>query len=262
MPVWSLEYTGPNSAYTLSEITRLGKRMMIRQQALATAQVYLKRFYTRVPIRETNPYVVLVTCVYLACKMEECPAHIRQFTNDALTFWPEFIHNDITKIAECEFKLISEMNSYLICYHPYRTLQELTPKMGLTPDEHWTAWYVINDSYLTDLPLIRAPHEIAICAIMLAVVLKPTQNSSTVHPNGGPSVTYTAAQITAAFQGRGGGPQGRMNKLTDWLAESGVNIEAVIDCTQEIISLYEQWETYYEKQCKDHLGRLIKQKGL
>lgn len=62
--------------------------MQIRQQALATAQLYLRRFYTKVPIRDTNPYVVLATCVYLACKMEECPQHIRVVAGEARTFWP------------------------------------------------------------------------------------------------------------------------------------------------------------------------------
>src|SRR5881394_212849 len=57
------------------ELTKLGKRLTIRQQALATAQVYVRRFYTKVEIRRTNPYLVLTTAFYLACKMEECPQH-------------------------------------------------------------------------------------------------------------------------------------------------------------------------------------------
>src|SRR5690606_5554955 len=230
----------------------------------ATAQVYIKRFFTKVPIRDTNPYLVLVTCVYLACKMEECPQHIRTITNEALAFWPEFISSDFSKLAECELYLISEMNSYLICHHPYRTLQELQQTLGLTSDEAGTAWCIINDSYLTDLPLLHAPHEIALCAIFLAVVLKPTQATATLHTsNGAVGATMTANQIVAAFNGRGNGSQGgRLSKLTDWFAKSGVDIAAVIDCTQELISLYEIWDTYSEKQCKEQLSRMIKQRGI
>ena len=33
--------------------------------------------------------------------------------------------NDISKIGECEFTLISEMNSQLIIHHPYRSMAEL-----------------------------------------------------------------------------------------------------------------------------------------
>lgn len=62
--------------------------MSTRQQALATAQVYLKRFYIKNEIRQTNPYLVLSTAFYLACKMEECPQHIRFVVNEARSFWP------------------------------------------------------------------------------------------------------------------------------------------------------------------------------
>ena len=62
--------------------------MPVRQQALATAQVYLRRFFTKVEIRRTNPYLVLATSLYLACKMEECPQHIRVVVSEARTIWP------------------------------------------------------------------------------------------------------------------------------------------------------------------------------
>jgi cyclin-C len=60
----------------------------VRQQALATAQLYVRRFYTKIEIRQTNPYLVMATAVYLACKMEECPQHIRLVVSEARTFWP------------------------------------------------------------------------------------------------------------------------------------------------------------------------------
>lgn len=62
--------------------------MSTRQQALATAQVYIKRFYTKNEIRHTNPYLVVTTAFYLACKMEECPQHIRFVVAEARNFWP------------------------------------------------------------------------------------------------------------------------------------------------------------------------------
>jgi cyclin-C len=77
------------------ELSKLGKRMSIRQQALATAQVYMRRYYSRVEIRRTNPYLVLSTAFYLACKMEECPQHIRLVVAEARNFWPgKFVRDD------------------------------------------------------------------------------------------------------------------------------------------------------------------------
>lgn len=74
--------------YFSQQLIKLGKRMSTRQQALATAQVYIKRFYTKNEIRHTNPYLVLTTAFYLACKMEECPQHIRFVVGEARSLWP------------------------------------------------------------------------------------------------------------------------------------------------------------------------------
>ena len=62
--------------------------MAIRQQALATAQVYMRRYYTKVEMRRTNPYLVLATAFYLACKTEECQQHIRVVVGEARSCWP------------------------------------------------------------------------------------------------------------------------------------------------------------------------------
>lgn len=67
---------------------KLGKRIHVRQQALATAQVYIRRLYIKVEIRRTNPYLIVATALYLACKMEECSQHIRTIVGEARTIWP------------------------------------------------------------------------------------------------------------------------------------------------------------------------------
>ena len=62
--------------------------MSVRQQALATAQIFIRRFYLKVEIRRTNPYLLVATALYLACKMEECPQHIRVIVHEARNMWP------------------------------------------------------------------------------------------------------------------------------------------------------------------------------
>jgi cyclin C len=57
------------SIYFQTQFAKLGKRMTFRQQAAATAQIYVKRFYLHVEARKTNPYLILATAAYLACKM-------------------------------------------------------------------------------------------------------------------------------------------------------------------------------------------------
>ncbi|KAL8931027.1 MAG: hypothetical protein Q9208_000129 [Pyrenodesmia sp. 3 TL-2023] len=253
------------SIFFNQQLVKLGKRMNVRQQALATAQVYVRRFYIKVDVMDTNPYLILATALYLACKMEESPQYIRVVVNEARTIWPEFIPSDVSKLGECEFYLISEMNSQLIVHHPYRTLQELQGRLSLGQDNVSLAWSIINDHYLTDLPLLVAPHVVAIAAIFLALTLKPNQGSL-------PGPTSTAAALANVAQGRNGmshpsvssakKPQDRVEYFAKWLAEGEVDIQAVVDSTQELISLYDVWEQYSEKTCKEQISRFVRSRGL
>ncbi|MCJ1305374.1 RNA polymerase II holoenzyme cyclin-like subunit [Hypocenomyce scalaris] len=265
------QYTLPDrrlqSIFFNQQLGKLGRRMTIRQQALATAQVFIRRFYSKVEIRRTNPYLVLATALYLACKMEECPQHIRVVVSEARSMWPEFIVSDISKVGECEFFMISEMNSQLIVHHPYRSLVELQNTMNMAQEEISLAWSIINDHYLTDLPLLYPPHIVAVTAIFLAMVLKPTQA-------GLQAATTAAATLANVAQAAKGWelsqmsdvgvttPQGKVQSLVKWLAESEIDIKAVVDCAQEIISLYDVWEQYSEKICKEQIARYVKARGL
>ena len=173
--------------------------------------------------------------------------------------------SDISKIGECEFFLISAMNCQLIVHHPYRTLLALQSTLDMTQDEVALAWSIINDSFLTDLGLLFAPHVIAVTAIFMTLVLKPTQS-------GLQAAATTATTLANAVQGAKDGissdeipstkAQGKVQHLVKWLAEGEVDIRAVIEATQEIISLYEVWEQYSDKTCKDQIARFVKAKGL
>ncbi len=287
---------------------------------MATAQVYLKRFYTRTPIRQTNPYLVITTALYLACKMEECPQHIRMLSQEARSLWPSDLHgHDAPRVGECEFSLISEMHSQLIVHQPYRTLLSLQEEFSLTHDEMSLAWTVINDHYMTDLPLLHPPHVVALTAVLLAMMFRPSGNA----PGNTGGGTGSAAAAAAAAAGAGGvamaatalaqaqaraaaiaaagasgfGSQGSQQqqqqqqtgfsqggsqgdappaepkKATDprlakvqrfaaWLADSNIDVEAMVDCTQELISFYECHEQYNDKHTREQISRFIKARGL
>ncbi|CAK3994314.1 RNA polymerase II holoenzyme cyclin-like subunit [Lecanosticta acicola] len=267
------------------QLIKLGRRMALRQQALATAQMYVKRFYLRVEMRKTNPYLIMATAVYLACKMEECPQHIRLMLGEAARQWPELAVSETSKIGECEFALISTLSSQLICHHPYRTLSELSPLFALSTEENQLAHSIINDSYNTDLQLLYPPHVVAITAVFLAVVLRPagqpaglqahSTHASTGHtsplpgsptsssaPGFSPSVSGSNAHqaFLGGFSGlKQAGP--KLSKLMDWLAESRVDMNAIVDATQEMVSLYDLWESYSERACKEGVTKFVKDGG-
>ncbi|KAK7513549.1 cyclin-like protein [Phyllosticta citriasiana] len=279
------------SVYFSSQLNKLVRRLKLSQQAVATAQVYVRRVYTKVEIRRTNPNLVLVTALYLACKMEESPQHIRMILGEAKQAWQgtfsslsistsanrycvDIVLPDTSKLGECEFHIISELNSQLIIHHPYRSLADLENSWKLTHEEHSVAEYLINDHYLTDMPLLHPPHVIAVTAMVLAVTLGPPQAQAGLNMLSAANMQSAMANLanagsaagggTAAASGGGGGggSPARVQHFMNWLAETTIDIDAVADCVQEFISLYEVWETYNEKLCKDQINRFIKARGL
>lgn len=252
---------------------------------MATAQVYLKRFYTRVEIRRTNPYLVITTAIYLACKMEESPQHIRLIVTEARQLWQDFIGLDTSKIGECEFFLISEMSSQLIVHQPSRSLLALRGELSLVDEDVQLAKSIINDHYMTDLPFLCSPHTVALVAILLALVLRPNsavpgQNSSGSAAAAGLAAAQAAlSQAHSARSGQGGiladNPSTpevkerfqearitRVQHFATWLAESDVDIAAMVDATQEIISFYECYEQYNDKLTREQINRFVKARNL
>jgi cyclin C len=180
----------------------------------------------------------------------------------------EFYQSDTSKLGECEFWLINEMHSQLIVHHPYRSLQSIQGEIGMTSDESTLAWSVINDHYMTDLPLLYAPHIIAVTAILLVLVLAPSQQSNL----GGTGVGSAAElALRSAAEQRGLPPQERkpingvrskLQKFSTWLADSNIDLEDMIEATQEMISFYEAQEQYNEKAAKEQIGRFVKARNL
>jgi cyclin C len=56
----------------VSVIQALGELLKLRQQVIATATVYFKRFYARNSFGCVDPLLLAPTCVFLASKVEEC----------------------------------------------------------------------------------------------------------------------------------------------------------------------------------------------
>ena len=214
--------------YIHQMIARLGRRLSLRQTVLSTAEVYISRFLTRVSLLEVNLYMLIAAAVYLACKICESPQHIRTVSSEARNCWPEFITVDFTKLAELEFYLIEEMECYMIIHHPYTSLMQLVEvlgqsenstvesssniphnrsrcesefKIGLTSSEIENAWQIINDSYMTDLPLLYPPHIIAIAALHLTLVLRLNTSDFDVMQEG-KGVRSTAKSIANLSSGK------------------------------------------------------------
>lgn len=157
----------------------------------------------------------------------------------------------------------------MIVHHPYRSLTSLQGIFSLTQEESALAWSIINDHYMSDMPLLFAPHTIAIMAILLALVLRPNATGVQSASSAANSIASAAqaaltsvGQAKAGNEKQNGGPRSKIQKLVNWLAESNIDIEAIVDCTQEIISFYEVQEQYNEKLTREQVNRFVKARGL
>ena len=132
-------------------------------------------------------------------------------------------------------------------------------------DDFSLAWSIINDHYLTDLPLLYAPHVVAVTSILLALTLKPntissqTQASSLgsfkmLEPHQEHSSTTTKSAVTVQ--------QAKIEQFTSWLAEGRLNLEAVIECSQEMLSLYSVLDQVNDSICEKQITRYMKARGL
>lgn len=58
--------------FFINFIQALGEHLKLRQQVIATATLYYKRFYARNSVKSIDPLLMAPTCTYLAHKTEEC----------------------------------------------------------------------------------------------------------------------------------------------------------------------------------------------
>lgn len=50
---------------------------------IATATVFFRRFYVKNSYCETDPFIVIAACCYVAAKAEESPVHIKNVVSEA-----------------------------------------------------------------------------------------------------------------------------------------------------------------------------------
>ncbi|KAJ3709746.1 cyclin-like protein [Lentinula guzmanii] len=299
------EYLDFLTIYFANLITKLGKKLQFRQRVVATATVFFRRFYLKNSYCETDPYLVISACCYVAAKAEESPVHIKNVVTESRSVFGQAPYNvkhfpsDNSKLAEMEFYLVDDLECDLVVFHPYRTLLALCKKdssmspgggnsdmpsqeaeagelgTGIGAEDgprFWgtgegklelsevalqTAWFIINDTYRSELCLLYPPHLIAITAIYLTLVLHtPTQNSI-AHLL--PHSSAFNSDIPIASESPQATPQPRRSSRSSdpsskqtqqdpisFLADLNVSLSAISTIAQEIISMYSLWNRYKE----------------
>lgn len=216
-------------------IQALGEQLKFRQQVIATATIYFKRFYSRNSLRSIDPLLMAPTCVFLASKVEEfgvisnsrlistCQQVVKTKFPYAYPHVPQTQESlfpyRIQNVLECEFFLLEAMDCCLILFHPYRPLlryaEDLTPsdaenKGGAESLVH-LAWRIVNDSLRTDVSLLYPPYMISLASLYMACVIQ-------------------------------------QREAKQWFAELSVDLDKILEIVRTILALYEQWKSFDEKK--------------
>lgn len=201
-------------------IQSLGECLRLRQQVIATATVYFKRFYLRHSLKSVDPLLLAPTCIYVASKVEECGPMSNSRLLSACTsvcknkfsfaYVMEYPYK-VNHILECEFFLLEIMDCCLIVFHPYRPLTKYITDMGQESEILESAWRIVNDSLRCNVCLLYPPYLIALAAIYMACVFQKKDCSQ-------------------------------------WFSELNVNLEKILEVTKDILALYELWKSFEEKK--------------
>ncbi|KAF6203691.1 hypothetical protein GE061_002024 [Apolygus lucorum] len=135
---------------------------------IGTAFNYFKRFYLNNSVMDYHPKEILVTCVYLACKVEEFNVSITQFVSN--------IKGDQKKAADIiinnELLLMQQLNYHLTVHNPFRPIEgflvDIKVRSRLANAEKLRSGIdeLIEKLYLTDACLLYSPSQIALAAIL------------------------------------------------------------------------------------------------
>ncbi|KAI1280854.1 Cyclin-H [Halotydeus destructor] len=138
---------------------------------VGTSLQYLKRFYLNNSVMNYHPKHVLVTCVYLACKVEEFNVSMTQFVAN--------VRGDRVRAMDIvlsnELLLMQQLRYHLTVHNPYRPVEGLLIDLKtrcLTAGDPERFRPDIDDfiekTYLTDAFLLFAPSQIALAAVVYA----------------------------------------------------------------------------------------------
>ena len=140
-----------------------------------TACMYFKRFYLNNSVMKYHPRIIMLTCEFLACKVDEFNVSSPQFVGN-LRESPLGQEKALEQILEYEL-LIQQLNFHLIVHNPYRPFEgyyrpiDLKTRYPLLENPEIlrkTADDFLNRVALTDAHLLYTPSQIALTAILFS----------------------------------------------------------------------------------------------
>ncbi|XP_077417500.1 cyclin-H [Vanacampus margaritifer] len=143
------------------------------KSVIGTAIMYFRRFYMNNSLMEYHPRIIMLTCAYLACKVEEFNVSISQFVGNLVEQSPAEQERDSEQILEYELLLVQQLNFHLVVHNPYRPLEGLLIDLKTrypTLENPESLRKNVDDflayAAMTDAGLLFSPSQIALTAIL------------------------------------------------------------------------------------------------
>ncbi|KAJ9061239.1 RNA polymerase II holoenzyme cyclin-like subunit [Entomophthora muscae] len=217
-------------------LSKLGKKLSIRQKHIATAIMFFKRFYTKNSFFNTEPFLVAATAMYLAGKVDEYPYHITNIVNETTAVLRDCEPSikfpyDTADLADFEFYMLETFHGRITVFHPYHPFSKYIETITIDNAVQQAGWHIINDSFKTDVNLVHAPHMVAIAAIYMSLSLQPE-----------PQEGEKPKPKTKTKSG-----EKHYQKLAprDWFAGLNVDLEEIATISQKMMDYYHLHKTRY-----------------
>lgn len=134
-----------------------------------TAVQLFKRFYTTTHVGEHSLKIIMLTAIYVACKVEESYISAEEFCKG--------VREDPERVLAAEMTFLATLKFQLVCYSAQRPLDgflrdiedggcKATSKQLVNCREK--SIKIIDALMLTDVPLVFPPGQIALCALRRA----------------------------------------------------------------------------------------------
>ncbi|CAH1117269.1 unnamed protein product [Phaedon cochleariae] len=137
---------------------------------IGTSFHYFKRFYINNSVMNYHPKEIMVTCIYLACKVEEFNVSIQQFVAN--------IKGDREKATDIilnnELLLMEQLSFHLSIHNPFRPVEglliDIKTRGSLQDPERLRSGieHFLERSLLTDVILLYSPSQVALAAVLHA----------------------------------------------------------------------------------------------
>lgn len=162
--------------YYQSKMQQVCKALTFPDKVAAAALLFFKRFYLTFSSLDHDPKNIMLTCIYLACKIEEAYIGADQFCS--------LVRQDSQSVLRNELNVLHGLKFDLITHPPLRAMQgffqdlntcqadsnqgnEALPQLDavLLKKARGAAQAALDALMLTDAPLLYSPSSVALAAL-------------------------------------------------------------------------------------------------